>query len=196
MALIPVQVALADGTTTLKSSANPSFAGQTVTFTATVTFHCADGGQIRFQIDRGPEMYPTAQRTTTGTEVVVTATLTWTFRSPATHTVYMDWGTGIIGCMGSTSLIQRVVARPLRSNPTGPPSGPAQPSSSPTLPPLRPTAASTAPAVSPATPARVVSAVRMGNPQLPSPLPRSVVLALAGAASIAMYAWSRARRPR
>lgn len=112
---------------TLTSSANPSNAGDAVTFTATGTFACADGGVTQFSVDNGPVTNVITPQSENGPTSVTWST---TFSSPGQYTVWAQFSAANYNCNDSVNLTQTVESPP----PPPPPPAPAtdQPSPTPT----------------------------------------------------------------
>jgi len=112
------------GGMSLVSSANPSYVGQKVTFTATFPLTCSDGARVVFVVD-GRSFGPDAYDNPTG--IKVTATLSRVFTSSGAHRVSASFTAGIPPdpvCQDARSLVQHVVVRtsqlPAKLSPVGP----------------------------------------------------------------------------
>ncbi|HEV8597200.1 MAG TPA: hypothetical protein VGR23_05715 [Candidatus Dormibacteraeota bacterium] len=180
--------ALADASTSLGSSANPSYVGQTVKFTAVFFFACADGVSSHFFTIDG-KAYP-GDFSSVGQQG--TATLSISSLKAGTHKVVFTWQTSQgppndISCGGSDSLTQTVRARPSplpspKPKPAPSPSSAPSPEESPSVP-----AESPSPSPSPASSARLTVDLDAGGADVVVPawltlsaIVLAVVLAVAG----------------
>ncbi|TMC72079.1 MAG: hypothetical protein E6J18_06135 [Chloroflexi bacterium] len=124
MTFLPV-ISVIAGDVSLASSANPSTAGQRVTFTFTFPLTCADGATVTFTLDGrgyGPDTYSNP------TGIRVYATLSRTFTTTGNHLVRAAYTAGVAPdptCGDSRSLTQRVKPQP---SPIAPRPSPVAPS--------------------------------------------------------------------
>jgi len=182
-------IALADASTSLGSSANPSYVGQTVKFTAVFYFACADGVSSHFFTIDG-KTYP-GDFSSVGQQG--TATLSISSLKAGTHSVVFTWHTSQgppndISCGGSDSLTQTVRPRPSplpspKPKPAPSPSSAPSPEESPSVPAESP---SPSPSPSPASSARLTVDLDAGGADVVpawlslSAIVLAVVLAVAG----------------
>ena len=193
MTFLPV-VSVIAGDVSLVSSANPSIAGQRVTFTFTFPLTCADGATVTFTVDGrsyGPDTYSNP------TGIRVDATVSRIFTTTGNHLVRAAYTAGVAPdptCGDSRSLTQRVKPRP---SPVSTKPSPVAPS------PAHSAAPKPTPSASPATPpgptaGGPASGARVSldaNRVVPSGVKVGVAVLALAVAVVLTLPWLRRRRP-
>ena len=187
-------VSVIAGDVSLVSSANPSIAGQRVTFTFTFPLTCADGATVTFTVDGrsyGPDTYSNP------TGIRVDATVSRIFTTTGNHLVRSAYTAGVAPdptCGDSRSLTQRVKPRP---SPVATKPSPVAPS------PAHSAAPKSTPSASPATlPGPTASGPASGarvsldaNRVVPSGVKVGVAVLALAVAVVLTLPWLRRRRP-